>query len=32
MGRNRMFRLFGGNMELSSLGWKRKFGFGKFFD
>jgi hypothetical protein len=32
MGRNRMFRFFGGNMELSSFGQKRKFGFRKFFD
>jgi hypothetical protein len=32
MGRDRMFRLFGGNMELSSFGWKRELGFRKFFD
>jgi hypothetical protein len=32
MGRNRMFRFFNGNMELSSLGWKRELGFGKFFN
>jgi hypothetical protein len=32
MDRDRMFKFFGGNMELSSFGWKREFGLGKFFD
>jgi hypothetical protein len=32
MGRNRMFRFFGGNMEMSSFRQKREFGFGKFFN
>jgi hypothetical protein len=32
MDRDRMFKFFSGNMELSSFGQKRVFGLGKFFD
>jgi hypothetical protein len=32
MDKDRMFKFFSGNMELSSFGWRREFTLGKFFN